>query len=58
MKKAWKFSKSKRLYRAGQDVITIDVLRNGVRQRAGKRNDYTLTQVSRNVFRIEMLIGE
>ena len=37
------------------DSITIDVLKNGLRQKVGKRNDYTFTQLSRNIFRIKIL---
>ena len=38
--------------RKNADLIGIDVFRNGMRQRVGKRNDYTLTQVSSKTFRI------
>ena len=42
------------LKKKGDDLITIDVFRNGIRQRAGRYNDYTLTQTSRKSFRVRM----
>jgi len=56
MKKGIKlnFKTPKKLYHKGKDDVTIDVFRNGMKQRVGKRNDYTLTKVGRKTFRIKM----
>ena len=48
------FKIPKNLYTKGKDDITIDVFRNGMRQKVGKRNDYILTQVSSKTFRVTM----
>ena len=49
-----KQKKNKKKIKSG-DVITIDVLRNGVRQRIGEKNDYVVTQLSSKTFRIKIL---
>ena len=46
--------KKKKRIKSG-DLVTIEVLRNGIRQRMGKRNDYVLTQVNPKLFRVEIL---